>query len=83
VPDRLLAEVEATKEVVVVIHGRYLVAVRRITADEVHAVLAQDVRDVRLVRHLEVDVGMPRRTLVKRLREYAIPRGRVIPDADR
>jgi hypothetical protein len=27
-------------------------------------------------------LGMPRRTLVKRLREYGIPRGRVIPDAD-
>jgi transcriptional regulator with PAS, ATPase and Fis domain len=27
-------------------------------------------------------LGMPRRTLVKRLRDYGIPRGRVIPDTD-
>lgn len=27
-------------------------------------------------------LGMPRRTLVKRLREYRIPRGRIIPDDD-
>jgi predicted component of type VI protein secretion system len=27
-------------------------------------------------------LGMPRRTLVKRLREYAIPRGRIVPDGD-
>jgi hypothetical protein len=27
-------------------------------------------------------LGMPRRTLVKRLRDYAIPRGRVVPDPD-
>ena len=27
-------------------------------------------------------LGMPRRTLVKRLREYGIPRGRIIPDGE-
>jgi two-component system response regulator AtoC len=27
-------------------------------------------------------LGMPRRTLVKRLRDYAIPRGRVVPETD-
>jgi DNA-binding NtrC family response regulator len=27
-------------------------------------------------------LGMPRRTLVKRLREYTIPRGRVVPETD-
>jgi transcriptional regulator with GAF, ATPase, and Fis domain len=27
-------------------------------------------------------LGMPRRTLVKRLRDYGIPRGRVVPDPD-